>query len=45
MPDSGLDEREEEPGRADGNEELIRDILASQPRAAEILRTHLPRSP
>ena len=25
--------------------ELIRDILASSPRAAEILRPHLPRSP
>jgi len=42
---SGLDKREEQPGRAEGNEELIRDIPASSPRAAEILRPHLPRSP
>jgi hypothetical protein len=43
--DSGLDKREEQPGRAEGKEELIRDILASSPRAAEILRPQLPRSP
>ena len=43
--DSGLDKWEEQPGRAEGKEELIRDILASSPRAAEILRPHLPRSP
>jgi hypothetical protein len=43
--DSGLDKWEEQPGRAEGKEELIRDILASSPRATEILRPHLPRSP
>jgi len=43
--DSGLDKREEQPGRADGKEELIRDTLASSPTADEILRPHLPRSP
>jgi len=60
--DSGLDKREEQPGRAEGKKEglnqemrkagdapvgelIIRDILASSPTAAEILRPHLPRSP
>ena len=43
--DSGLDKREQQPGRAEGKEELIRDILASSPRAAEILRPHFrPRA-
>jgi hypothetical protein len=49
---SGLDNREERPGRADGKDEglnqesqLIRDIMARPPRAAETLRPHLPRSP
>ncbi|MFI5459335.1 MAG: hypothetical protein ACHRXM_28250, partial [Isosphaerales bacterium] len=43
--DSGLDKREEQPGRAEGKDELLGDILASSPREAEILRPHLPRSP
>ena len=43
--DSGLDKREEQPGRAEGKEELIGDILASSPRAAELFRPHLSRSP
>jgi len=38
--DSGLDNREEQPGRAEGKEELIRDMPASSPRAAEILPPH-----
>jgi len=31
--------------RAEGKEELIRDILPSSPRAAELLPPHSPRSP
>ena len=42
---SGLDNREEQPGRAEGEEKLIRDILASSPSAAEILPPHLRLSP
>jgi hypothetical protein len=41
---AGLDKREEQAGKAEREQELIRDVLASS-RAAKILRPHLPRSP
>jgi hypothetical protein len=43
--DSGLDKCEEQPGRAEGRVALIGDVPSSSPRAAEMLRPHLPRSP
>ena len=42
--DSGLDKREEQSRRAEGNEDLIWDMLSPSPMAAEILPPHLPRS-
>ena len=43
--DSGLDKPQEQPGRAEGNEELMSAIPASPPESAEVLRPHPPRSP
>jgi len=42
---SALDNREEQPVRAEGKDESIRDILTSSPEADEILPPNLPRSP
>ena len=43
--DSGLDKPPEQPGIAEGNDELMSAIPASPPESAEVLRPPPPRSP
>ena len=43
--DRGLDKPQEQPGTAEGNEELMSAIPAASPKSAQVLRPHPPRAP